>query len=80
MLGMGDSVAVSGGEDGRVFVWDVLSSKVLHKLWHKQDGGQVGGGASGKKDVVSAVAWNQTRRQWASAGGDGEVVVWGTAD
>jgi len=76
-LGMADSLAISGAEDGRVFVWDVLSGTVLHRLWHKKDGG---GGSGGKKDVVSAVAWNQMRRMWASAGGDGEVVVWGARD
>jgi WD40 repeat protein len=26
--------------------------------------------------VVSAIAWNQMRKQLASAGGDGEVCVW----
>ncbi|KAK4539702.1 hypothetical protein LTR36_010413 [Oleoguttula mirabilis] len=79
-LGMADSVAISGGEDGSVFVWDVLSGKLLHRLWHKEDGDQGGGGRNSKKDVVSAVAWNQLRKQWASAGGDGEVVVWGVGD
>ncbi|KAK5694915.1 hypothetical protein LTR97_009510 [Elasticomyces elasticus] len=78
-LGMADGVAISGSEDGRVFVWDVLSGKVMHKLWHKKKGGEEGG-KGGKKDVVSAVAWNQTRKTWASAGGDGEVVVWGMGD
>ncbi|KAK5119820.1 hypothetical protein LTR85_007146 [Meristemomyces frigidus] len=79
-LGMGDSVVISGGEDGRVFVWDVLSGEILHRLWHKEDGGESAGGVSSKRDVVSAVAWNQLRKQWASAGGDGEVVVWGVGD
>jgi mitogen-activated protein kinase organizer 1 len=30
-----------------------------------------------KKDVVGAVAFCKTRKEWASAGGDGNVVVWG---
>ncbi|KAK0328667.1 hypothetical protein LTR82_000599 [Friedmanniomyces endolithicus] len=81
-LGMGDAVAISGGENGRVFVWDVLSGEVMHRLSHKRDGEAEGAvsGNSGKRDVVSAVAWNQTRKMWASAGGDGEVVVWGKGD
>jgi len=78
-LGMADSVAISGGEDGSVFVWDVLSGKMSHRVWHKSEGGTEVGAVSGKKDVVSAVAWNRMRKQWASAGGDGEVVVWGAA-
>ena len=81
-LGMGDSVAFSGGEDGRVFVWDVLTGEVVERVWHKRDGGDEkgGGGVGSKGDAVSAVAWNQVRRIWASAGGDGEVVVWGKGD
>lgn len=81
---MADGCVVSGGEDGSVFVWDVLTGKLMHRLWHKKDGGQGGGpdGETGsrKQDVVSAVAWNQMRKQWASAGGDGEVVIWGLSD
>lgn len=75
-LAMADACVVSGSEDGRVFVWDVLTGEVMHRLWHKEQGGE-GGAVSSKKDVVSAVAWNQLRKQWASAGGDGTVVVWG---
>ena len=78
-LAMADAYAISGGEDGSVFVWDVLTRAVNERVWHKEGGGamQVGGS---KKDVVSAVAWNQMRKQWASAGGDGTVVVWGLGD
>ncbi|CZT21939.1 related to S.pombe beta-transducin [Ramularia collo-cygni] len=77
-LAMADASVISGSEDGKVFVWDVLTGEMLHRLWHKDQG--AGGGAvakSSKRDVVSAVAWNQLRKQWASAGGDGTVVVWG---
>lgn len=77
-LGMADSVAISGTEDGRIAVWDVLSGMLLHTLSHKKGGHPQGHGA--KKDVVSAVAWNQMRKMWASAGGDGEVVIWGGHD
>ncbi|RMY67928.1 hypothetical protein D0864_11469 [Hortaea werneckii] len=77
-LAMGDSVAMSGSEDGNIVVWDVLSGKVLHTLRHaKQDDVAREGG---QKQVVSAVAWNQMRKTWASAGGDGTVVVWGGDD
>lgn len=74
MLAVGDAYAVSGGEDGSVFVWDVLTGELRERVWHKEDARQ---GSGSKKDVVSAVAWNPARKQWASAGGDGSVVVWG---
>jgi mitogen-activated protein kinase organizer 1 len=77
-LAMGDGCVVSGSEDGRVFVWDVLTGKVVERVRHVQDEGL--GTDPGKKNVVSAVAWNQIRKQWASAGGDGTVVVWDRSD
>ena len=73
---MADSLAVSGTEDGGVFAWDVLSGKLQHKLWHRKDGQEDSGEPASKKDVVSAVAWNQMRKQLVSGGGDGEVCVW----
>ncbi|KAK5164603.1 uncharacterized protein LTR77_009809 [Saxophila tyrrhenica] len=72
-----DGVAVCGGEDGRVVVWDVLSGEVRERLWHTEKGER---GDGGKRGVVSAVAWNGVREQWASAGGDGTVVVWGAGE
>ncbi|GAB7351006.1 hypothetical protein MBLNU459_g1498t1 [Dothideomycetes sp. NU459] len=81
-LAAADSLVISGTEDGAIYVWDLLSGSVKHKLRHTQqtltDGKSKGTVAtSTKKDVVSAVAWNQLRKEWASAGGDGSVVVWG---
>lgn len=87
MLAMGDAFAISGGEDGSVFMWDVLSGELRERVWHKRnaDGGGGGGGYGeqgfgSKRDVVSAVAWNPARKTWASAGGDGSVVVWGSGE
>ena len=67
-LGMADSVVVSGSEKGDVYAWDLLEGTVVGKI-EKPHGGK----------VPSAVAWNGTggRREWASAGGDGRVCVWG---
>lgn len=73
-LAMADSCVISGSEDGSVCVWDVLTGDLKHRVWHRVDG--VDGEGSAKKQVVAAVAWNQLRKQWASAGGDDEVVVW----
>ncbi|KAF2725132.1 WD40 repeat-like protein [Polychaeton citri CBS 116435] len=69
-LGAAESVAISGGEDGQVWVWDLLTGEVREKVWHDSE----------KRRVVGAVAWNQRRNVWASAGGDGTVVVWGAGD
>lgn len=75
-----DGLVISGGEEGSVFVWDVLLGSLKHKLRHTQvaiTNGETGSTSTSKKDVVSAVAWNQLRKEWATAGGDGTVVVWG---
>ncbi|KAH7396282.1 WD40-repeat-containing domain protein [Pyrenochaeta sp. MPI-SDFR-AT-0127] len=81
-LGLNDSVVVSGSDDGMVFVWDILGGERLHKFKHSEmrevTSKILSGQAAGKKDVVSAVAFCKTRREWCSAGGDGNVIVWGT--
>lgn len=58
-LGMVDAAVVSGSEDGYLYAWDLLEGKVIEKLE-----------AHGRK-VASAVAWNGTKKEWASAGTDG---------
>ena len=75
VLAAKDEVVISGGEDGEVFAWDVLTGKVTARVRHCE-----GSGKGEKGDVVSAVAWNPAQQQWASAGGDGAVVVWGAAE
>lgn len=81
MLGLNDSVVLSGSDNGMVFVWDILRGECLHRFKHSEmrevQGAGVKAGQAGKKDVVSAVAFCEKRREWASAGGDGNVVVWG---
>lgn len=80
-LGLNDSVVLSGSDNGMVFVWDILGGDCLHRFKHAEMrevmGSGVVSGQAGKKDVVSAVAFCSTRREWASGGGDGNVVVWG---
>ncbi|KAF2191814.1 WD40 repeat-like protein [Zopfia rhizophila CBS 207.26] len=79
-LGMNDSVVLSGSDDGMVYAWDLLEGSVLHKFKHSEmkevKGTKNAVDGSGKKDVVSAVAFCKIRKEWASAGGDGNVVVW----
>ena len=80
-LGLNDSVVVSGSDDGMVFAWDMLGGTCLHKFKHSEmrevKGVTAVAPANGKKDVVSAVAFCERRREWCSGGGDGNVVVWG---
>jgi mitogen-activated protein kinase organizer 1 len=80
-LGLNDSVILSGSDNGMIFAWDILGGDCLHRFKHSEmrevQGTGILAGQSGKKDVVSAVAFCKTRREWASAGGDGSVVVWG---
>jgi len=73
-LGLSDSVILSGSETGHILIWDLLSGSVLHKLRHSPPPPTT---TTSKKDVVSAVTFCPTRKEWASAGGDGNVVVWG---
>ncbi|EUC34869.1 hypothetical protein COCCADRAFT_25100 [Bipolaris zeicola 26-R-13] len=80
-LGLNDSVVVSGSDNGFVFAWDMLHGTCLHKFKHS-DMTEVKGSpqtplGKGKKDLVSAVAFCQTRPEWCSGGGDGNVIVWG---
>jgi mitogen-activated protein kinase organizer 1 len=76
-MAFGDAVAICGSENGQIIAWDVLTGQVLHRLHHKDGIAPSDNTATSKQDVVSAVTWNQLRKQWASAGGDGSVVVWG---
>ncbi|KAL1632603.1 hypothetical protein SLS56_003502 [Neofusicoccum ribis] len=69
-LGLKDAVAIAGSEDGSILAWDVVQGTVLHHLRHGEPKG------ASKKDVVSAVAFCPKRNEFASAGGDGNVVVW----
>ncbi|KAF2734318.1 mitogen-activated protein kinase organizer 1 [Polyplosphaeria fusca] len=80
-LGLNDSVVVSGSDDGLVYAWGLLEGDVLHKFRHSDMrevmGKNFSEGRKGKKDVVSAVAFCPIRKEWASGGGDGNVIVWG---
>jgi len=69
-----DGVVLSGSENGRVYAWDVLSGKVVQRLDH-YGAGDLAGMRSSRK-VVSAVAARKKGDQWASASGDGTIVVW----
>ena len=69
---------LSGSEDGHIFVWDLLDGTVLHRLRHTQPSGTAqpnplqSASSAAKKEVVSAVTFCGVRKEWASAGGDGE--------
>lgn len=65
-LALKDHYILSGSENGRILVWDHLSGKIMHKLRHG-----IANDGNNKKNVVSAVAFNEARKEWCSAGGDG---------
>lgn len=67
---IGDRVVVCGSEEGDVFFWDVGTGELLGRVSHWKEG------ANAKRKAVSAVAWNAVTGQLASAGMNGEVVVW----
>lgn len=79
-LGLNDSVVLSGSDDGMVFAWDLVGGTALHKFRHsemREIKGKMEKKEKGKKEVVSAVTFCPSRREWVSAGGDGNVIVWG---
>ncbi len=72
-FGMNDSMVISGSEDGHIFIWELLGGQVRHRLAHAVDDVRTTMGRSEKKEVVSAVAFCPARKEWASAGSDGEL-------
>lgn len=72
---------LNGSEDGHIFVWDLLEGTVLHRLRHTQPSATAqpnplqSASSAAKKEVVSAVAFCGTRKEWVSAGGDGESLL-----
>lgn len=80
-LGLNDSVVLSGSDDGMVFAWDIMGDSCMHRFKHSEMREVHGKGlvsqTNSKKDIVSAVAFCKTRREWISGGGDGNVIVWG---
>ncbi|KAL8858607.1 MAG: hypothetical protein Q9178_004901 [Gyalolechia marmorata] len=59
-LGLADSIVISGSEDGKMYIWDFLEGKVVESL------------AAHDGKVASAVSCCSPRKEWASAGTDGE--------
>jgi mitogen-activated protein kinase organizer 1 len=80
-LGLNDSVVLSGSDDGMIFAWDIMGEECMHRFKHSEmrevQGKRPSVQTAGKKEVVSAVAFCKTRREWVSGGGDGNVIVWG---
>ena len=62
MLGMADSVVISGSENGKLYAWDLLEGKVIETMEAHE----------GK--VASAVACNGVKKEWVSAGVDGKLL------
>ena len=62
MLGMADSMVISGSENGKLYAWDLLEGKVIETIEAHE----------GK--VASAVACNGVKKEWVSAGVDGKLL------
>ncbi|KAL8968098.1 MAG: hypothetical protein Q9197_005059 [Variospora fuerteventurae] len=59
-LGPGDSMVISGSEDGKIYAWDLFTGKVFETL------------SAHDAKVASAVTCNILRNEFASAGADGK--------
>lgn len=73
-LGSNDALALSGSENGWIYAWDIVSGSLAGSVRHNAE--QATDVKSSRK-VVSAVAYHRRADEWASAGGDGSVVIWG---
>ncbi|KAL9093629.1 MAG: hypothetical protein Q9159_000158 [Coniocarpon cinnabarinum] len=73
-LALKDAVAISGSEDGHVYAWNVLSGECTHRIQHHGEESSV---SRQSRRVVSTVACKWRGSEWASAGGDGTIAVWG---
>jgi mitogen-activated protein kinase organizer 1 len=65
-LAMNDKYVLSGSEDGTVVIWELLTGNVVARVK-----------SSSKGRFVSSIAFCERRKEWASAGGEGTVTVWG---
>jgi len=63
-LGAADKYVVSGSEDGRFMMWDLVTGDVVSEVE----------GHEGK--VVTCVSYHSTKRQAVTSGVDGSVTVW----
>lgn len=73
-LGANDALVISGSEDGYIYAWDIVSGDIVGKVKHNS---KQAIDTKGSRKVVSAVAYHRRSDEWASAGGDGSVVIWG---
>ncbi|QSL64922.1 hypothetical protein MERGE_002226 [Pneumocystis wakefieldiae] len=67
-FGQSDKVVISGSEDGRICVWDLLEGKLIHQLRFAPENSQ--------RSCVSCVAFHPKKNQMLSCGVNGEITVW----
>ncbi|KAK9449245.1 WD40-repeat-containing domain protein [Limtongia smithiae] len=63
-FGDNETYAISGSENGKIFVWDVLSGRVVHQL------------RSHNGSIVACVAYHPRSTQMVSCGSNGTIQVW----
>lgn len=59
-----DAYVFSGSEDGKVYAWDIVSSKVVTRF-------------EGHRACVTSISHHPSEAMLVSAAVDGTVVVWG---
>ncbi len=64
VFGEKDQYIVSGSENGRIYMWDVMTGSVLREVRAHSD------------RVVSGVAFHPSKSQMTSCGVDGNIVFW----
>ncbi|KAI1313461.1 WD repeat-containing protein 83 [Mortierella claussenii] len=62
-LSNSDAHVISGSEDGRIFIWDLMEGNVVHKI-------------EAHSKIVSAIAYHPTEDRMCSASVDGSVKTW----
>jgi mitogen-activated protein kinase organizer 1 len=63
-LGASDKYVVSGSEDGRFVLWDLVSGSIVSDI-STHDG-----------KVVTSVSYHPKKRQAVTSGVDGNILVW----
>ncbi|KAG0005043.1 WD repeat-containing protein 83 [Entomortierella chlamydospora] len=58
-----DAHVISGSEDGKIYIWDLMEGKVIHEI-------------EAHSKIVSSVAYHPTEEKMCSASVDGSVKTW----
>ncbi|KAF9354793.1 WD repeat-containing protein 83 [Mortierella sp. AD094] len=62
-LSNSDAHVISGSEDGKIYIWDLMEGKVVHEI-------------EAHSKIVSSIAYHPTEERMCSASVDGSVKTW----